>query len=520
MWKKLKNWWQKKPKSDKFYLVSLFIIVILAFGLRAYNLKDSQQFLGDQGRDALIVARIFKQHDPVFIGPVTSVGNMYLGPLYYYWMLPWLMLTYPSPMGPIWAMVILGTLAVALTYFLGKEMVGQKAALLASLILALMPAAVLLSRFSWNPNPAPLVSLVMIWATFRAVKKSKKYWILVVGAFSILVQLHYVTLLTLPTAGLIWLWQLYGDFKLKNKKTRQKEVLDSFKYAGLGILIFLISIIPLVLFDFKHDFLNAKAFMGILGEKGFDDTQVHGALKLWRALKETHGRSMHILYEVIIGKNRQLNTFLLIVLTGWFAYLIKFKSLFKRRPGFGVVLVYLLIGIVGLSFYTQSVFDHYIAYLYPVAALTLGLALTEVLRLQKVVGVILIAGFITLESLFLARINPWTSAGLTLDEVSETADLIAQEMKDKDRYNLVLLDEAKDLYGMKYRYFLDSLDLPVVAPEYADKTHYLVIIDERIDRSKNPFSLNIYELRLFKSTDIINHLIGPDGQDIWVLKRN
>jgi hypothetical protein len=287
-----------------------------------------------------------------------------------------------------------------------------------------------------------------------------------------------------------------------------------------GVLFFLVSITPLVLFDFKHDFLNAHAFTSILTEKGFDDAQIHGILKLWQAFRETHGRSMHAIYDMIIGKNRQLNTFLLVVLIGWLVYLTKFKSLLKRHLGFGVILIYLLLGIIGLSFYTQSVFNHYVAYLYPVVVLTLGLALSELIRLQKVVGIILLTGVIFLESLFLIRTNPWKSAGLTLDEVSSTAQMIADQLGSGKPYNIVLLDEAHDLYGMKYRYFLDSLNLPVVSPEKAEKIDYLVIVDERLDRDKDPFSLDVYELRLFNLDNVINHFVGPDGQDIWVLKRD
>lgn len=74
------------------------VLVAAAFFLRFYNLEDSQQFLGDQGRDAIVVSRMFVEKDPVFIGPITSVGDIYLGPLYYYFMLPFLWLSYPSPM--------------------------------------------------------------------------------------------------------------------------------------------------------------------------------------------------------------------------------------------------------------------------------------------------------------------------------------------------------------------------------------------------------------------------------------
>jgi len=75
----------KKIKPASLLLV---VILLIASFLRLYNLPHNMMFLGDQGRDAIIVKNIFTKFDPVFIGPVTSVGNMYLGPLYYYFVVP------------------------------------------------------------------------------------------------------------------------------------------------------------------------------------------------------------------------------------------------------------------------------------------------------------------------------------------------------------------------------------------------------------------------------------------------
>ena len=146
----------------------LLLVFLLAIFLRFKNLKGSLMFQGDQGRDALIVANIFKEKDLVFIGPVTSIGNMYLGPFYYYLMMPFLWLSYPSPMGPVYLVATLGVLTVALMYFLGKRIFSKKIAVLASIFLALSHTAVSLSRFSWNPNPSPLFSLLMFYFTYLA----------------------------------------------------------------------------------------------------------------------------------------------------------------------------------------------------------------------------------------------------------------------------------------------------------------------------------------------------------------
>ena len=64
--------------------LSLIGILLLAAFFRLYKIADYMTFLGDEGRDVLIVRNLLTKADPILIGPGTSVGNMYLGPLYYY----------------------------------------------------------------------------------------------------------------------------------------------------------------------------------------------------------------------------------------------------------------------------------------------------------------------------------------------------------------------------------------------------------------------------------------------------
>src|SRR4030042_6610505 len=93
------------------------IILVGAF-LRLYRLPETVMFQGDQGRDAIVVKRLIKNADWVLLGPVTSVGNMYLGPFYYYFMAPWLWLTYPNPIGPAYGVALVSILTLPLLYYL------------------------------------------------------------------------------------------------------------------------------------------------------------------------------------------------------------------------------------------------------------------------------------------------------------------------------------------------------------------------------------------------------------------
>ena len=80
--------------KNRFEFIFLSLIILLAAFLRFYRLSEYMTFLGDEGRDALIVKDILYGVNFPLIGPPTSVGNMYLGPLYYYMI--------AVPMGIFW----------------------------------------------------------------------------------------------------------------------------------------------------------------------------------------------------------------------------------------------------------------------------------------------------------------------------------------------------------------------------------------------------------------------------------
>ena len=79
----LKLWW---IFLDKLSFLILAGILGLAAILRFWKLPEYMTFLGDEGRDALMIKRILETGDIPLIGPPTSIGNIYLGPLYYYMM--------------------------------------------------------------------------------------------------------------------------------------------------------------------------------------------------------------------------------------------------------------------------------------------------------------------------------------------------------------------------------------------------------------------------------------------------
>ena len=179
----------------KHWLIILILVVSLALCL--YRIDLTMTFLEDDGRDLLFIKRMIDTGRPVLLGPQTSTGNMYLGPLYYYFITPALILARMNPVGPSILIALTGVLTVFLLYYLGKKWFSNSAGYLAALMFAVLPFSVAVTRASWNPNLVPLIATLMLVVYDKLIYGRPTYWAwftfgLLTGA---MIQLHYMTLI-------------------------------------------------------------------------------------------------------------------------------------------------------------------------------------------------------------------------------------------------------------------------------------------------------------------------------------
>src|SRR3989344_2321104 len=93
-----------------------FFILLPVVFLRFFKLAEFAMFLGDQGRDAIIIKRIITlEHFPA-IGPPSSLGQIYLGPFYYYLIAPFLFLSRFNPVGPALGVALISIIGIIISY--------------------------------------------------------------------------------------------------------------------------------------------------------------------------------------------------------------------------------------------------------------------------------------------------------------------------------------------------------------------------------------------------------------------
>ena len=228
--------------------ILLLGILLLAAYLRLYNISGYMTFLGDEGRDALVVKQMIVDHKWTLLGPTASVGGFFLGPIYYYFMLPFLWAWRLDPTGPAVMVALFGVATVYLLYRSGRDMFGSWVGIVASALYALSPVVIAYSRSSWNPNIVPFFSLLMIFLLWRFAENGKLRNIVGAGiCMGIGLQLHYLFLFLFPVAA-IWV--------LVYAKVRER-----IKTGILGMMGFLVGFAPFLLFELRHGFPNTQSII-------------------------------------------------------------------------------------------------------------------------------------------------------------------------------------------------------------------------------------------------------------------
>jgi len=437
--------------ENKIEFALLFLILSTAAFLRLWRIADFMTFLGDEGRDVIVVKNLLTRGDLIFIGPTTSVGNMYLGPLYYYLMAPFLALWRLDPVGPAVMVTLIGIATVFLVYLAGRLFFAKEVGLFASALYAISPIPIIYSRSSWNPNPMPFFALLIVLFLYLMIKSRNYWWLVGIGgSLAFAVQMHYLGVLLIPLVAIIWLAILV-------KNVKQRLPLKKFFLSTLAsILLFSILMSPLLIFDLNpaHRFLNYNAFKKFFLER--QATEEHLAtinLNPFNALGRFLPRYESFFTRFITAKQEfpgKLATAAATFALAWTAF-IAFRQK-KANIGLTILGLWLAIGIFGISLYQLEVFDHYFGFINPAAFLFCGLFLWLLYRQNLWLRLASIAIFASLVFLNFQNLPIRGEPNRQLSRTKAIAREIIKSSFGKS-YNFALI--AQNNYDDAYEYFLD-----------------------------------------------------------------
>jgi len=245
-------------RVSKLTLFIFFVLIVSAF-FRFYRLEDFATFLGDQGRDAIVMKRIVTlEHFPA-IGAPSSLGQIYLGPFYYYLVSPFLLLFNFNPVGPVFAVALLSFLGILAAFVAIKKEVSDLTALIFLFLTLFSFVNIQSSRFSWNPNMLPIFSFFTLYFFYKAFTTESRLFVFLAGAFlAFSFQLHHLAF-SLVIPMVLWYLLLFS-------RTLKNKIKQDIKQFILFTASFLLFSLPLILFELKHNFLNFRNLLTLISE--------------------------------------------------------------------------------------------------------------------------------------------------------------------------------------------------------------------------------------------------------------
>jgi 4-amino-4-deoxy-L-arabinose transferase-like glycosyltransferase len=215
-------------------------------------------FYYDQGRDALVMWRLWNEGKFFLIGPITGLSGIFLGPFYYYLIAPFYFIGGGDPAYPAVFLAFLSVVALSVLYYMGKEMHSRTSGLIAVTIASFSYYLILAGRWLSNPTPILLTSILLLlslWKISIKEKQDAKYWWIVVSLL-VGISMHFESasaIFYIPIVLVFTLWQW-------KKIPPVREIILSF-------FAFFLTLLPQLLFNFRHDNLLINNFVKLFIEQ-------------------------------------------------------------------------------------------------------------------------------------------------------------------------------------------------------------------------------------------------------------
>jgi hypothetical protein len=385
---KMKEFLVKILKHHGLFLINLVFVALLRF----YRLPEMASFDFDQEYASNFAWSVLREFPIQMIGQGLSVQGLFMGPIYFYYLVPFFALFNLHPLGGAVGSVVLGLGIVIAYYFFANEMFGKPAGLIAAFLRGILFSEL---ETDWSMVPAyssELLVLVTWYCFYQYWRQNTKYLPLLGLVFGLYTSFHpilfpfYLVFLALMVIRRIW---------------------PNLRTSILSLGAFLIPLAPLVLFEYFHKFLEVKVLMELFLNPKPDSTT-----SVWFLMR----RNINILLTglpSLFGLRTSLPHLLSVIILGAVStFVLKGSHISQKFFHLFALFVTLLIFVLYYSFLPVHVPDYY--FMAPITIFFFYLAGVFGCLIKNLVGrtlVFLFLGYLLLVNIRLLS-QKWSSPSL------------------------------------------------------------------------------------------------------------
>ncbi len=408
--------------------IILALIVLLGAFLRFYNLTDVSTFEFDDQYNTYLAYNLL--HGKIsLIGQESSFGGLFWGPWHYLYLTPFLFITNLHPIGVYIGEIILGLLTIISYYFVGLKLFSSKVGFLVAFFRSILFSAIINDRTVSPPYPAEMVALWFIYLLFLLYHGSKKTIIFLSFLAGLMTSVHAV----LFPLIIVWIILMF----IKKIKVNLKIILLSF-------FSFLLPIMPLIVFELRHNFVHVKGFLITLFNQG--NTTSLGFWEKFFSVIKYNVENFYMLFD-----RWMLPGFLGVIILGALL-LINFRNRFIFLTTFCVIIIY-------YSIYPRNVPEYYYMALTPIILLYVSALLINIWKnapgkmlVLLFVGTVL---YVNLSQFIYGHKNPGKFGLAQKDLAVKT---IVEHQKGKGEFSVSYFVPFGRQFGFQYFFTLYGLE--------------------------------------------------------------
>src|SRR3989344_8235108 len=344
----------------------IFFLIAIAFFLRIIRLNELFYFTYDESIPAFVARRLILWNHLPLIGGVTPF-NFHLGPYFYWFYAIILFFGKLNPLAWGYASAVIAVITTLMIYLVGKTIDSRKLGTNAAIFWAFSFLTNIYDRHLWALYWGSLVSLIVIYSLFKIIKGQGKYIYLLGLTIALSIHADPSNLVFLLLSSIIWL-----VYKIPVRKSA---------FIAFGII--LLSFLPLIVFDLRHNFANTRPVMDFWkagrNTPGFDSSKfVNNSLifpmafsRLIYTFGDNEIAKQYSYCQTFVKEKYQVIPPSLVIISSFVLLGFVIWSLRKNQKGtwqlMGILLVLYFVGIqLYGTIFRADIFEHYITGLFAV----------------------------------------------------------------------------------------------------------------------------------------------------------